>query len=111
MDFREMIEAVRAFHRARGFDYENGEDLLYRMNLLMEEVGEICECITKGRPIEALAEEHADLLILLIGNAVAAGFDLEAAFVKKLAELERRPSVRLNDRIRVMKADENERTE
>lgn len=75
-----MIEAIRELHRKKGF--ESGIDKgFYRMNLLMEEVGEICACMSKGRG--NLSEEHADLLILLIGNCIAFEIDIEKAFWEK----------------------------
>ncbi len=75
--------------------------MLHRMNLIMEEVGEISQCLTKGRPREDLIEEHADLLILLIGNAIALDFDLEKAFWDKLAKIMRRKARMVNGTIRV----------
>ncbi|MEA1928792.1 MAG: MazG nucleotide pyrophosphohydrolase domain-containing protein, partial [Candidatus Auribacterota bacterium] len=74
---------------------------LHRMNLIMEEVGEISQCLTKGKPREDLIEEHADLLILLLGNAISLDFDLEDAFWKKLEKIMRRKSRMVNGTIRV----------
>ena len=53
---------------------------------MVEELGEISACITKGKTEEALAEECADLLILLIGTAISANLDLSEAFWKKNGE-------------------------
>ena len=77
---KEMVEAVQEFHRKFALKERGGEEMLHRMNLIMEEVGEISQCLTKGKPREELIEEHADLLILLIGNANSLDFDLEKAF-------------------------------
>ncbi|MFH1038714.1 MAG: MazG nucleotide pyrophosphohydrolase domain-containing protein [PVC group bacterium] len=96
-----MIEAVREFHRKYALKEHGGEDMLHRMNLIMEEVGEISQCLTKGRPRRDLIEEHADLLILLIGNAVALDFDLEKAFWDKLGKIMRRKARMVNGTIRV----------
>ena len=98
---KEMIEAVREFHRKFDLKKKGGEDMLHRMNLIMEEVGEISQCLTKGKPREDLIEEHADLLILLLGNAIALNFDLEKAFWEKLEKIMRRKSRMVNGTIRV----------
>lgn len=96
-----MIGAVKAFHAKHRFKETGGEDMLYRMNLIMEEVGEICQCLTKGEEKERLAEEHADLLVLLLGNCISADIDLEAAFWEKMKVLRKRKGKKVGDTIRV----------
>lgn len=98
---KELIEAVREFHRKHDLKARGGEEMLHRMNLIMEEVGEISQCLTKGKPRGELIEEHADLLILLIGNAIALDFDLEKAFWEKLDRIMRRNSRMVNGTVRV----------
>ncbi len=98
---KEMLEAVREFHRKHDLKARGGEDMLHRMNLIMEEVGEICQCLTKGKPRRDLVEEHADLLILLLGNAIACDFDLEEAFWKKIERIMRRKSRMVAGTVRV----------
>ncbi|MDP8235799.1 MAG: MazG nucleotide pyrophosphohydrolase domain-containing protein [Candidatus Erginobacter occultus] len=98
---KELIAAVREFHLKHDLKARGGEDMLHRMNLIMEEVGEICQCLTKGKPRRELIEEHADLLILLIGNAIALDFDLEQAFWEKLERIMRRNSRMVNGTVRV----------
>lgn len=88
---QKYIDAVRKFHEKYKFAEHNGHNMFYRMNLLMEELGEICECITKDKPKEELAEEHADLLILLLGNCIACNIDIEKAFWEKLDKIMDRP--------------------
>ena len=68
---------------------------------MTEELGEISACVTKGKDTEQLAEESADLLILLIGTAIAANFDLKQAFWDKMKKIESRQSRMINGRIRV----------
>ncbi len=99
--YGQMLEAVRAFHRKHRFRENGGEDLVYRVALMTEELGEISSCITKGKRREALAEEVADLLILVIGTAIAADFDLLQGFWDKMAKLERRDARMVDGRIRV----------
>jgi NTP pyrophosphatase (non-canonical NTP hydrolase) len=58
-------------------------------------------CVTKGKSKEKLAEEVADLFILLIGTGIAADFDLNAAFWQKMEKIMQRESRMVNGRIRV----------
>jgi len=99
--YRDMLAAVQAFHDKHDFKNTGGEDLAYRIALMAEELGEISACVTKGKDHESLAEECADLLILLLGTAIAAGFNLDEAFWTKMKKLEQRESRMINGRIRV----------
>ena len=65
------------------------------------ESGEISACVTKGKTREALAEECADLLILLIGTAISGDFRLDEAFWNKMGQLGNRESRIIEGRIRV----------
>lgn len=96
-----MLAAVQAFHDKHDFRNKGGEELTYRMALMAEELGEIGAAITKGKSKEQLAEEVADLFILLIGTGIAADFDLKAAFWKKMDKIMQRESKMVNGRIRV----------
>ena len=99
--YEKMLAAVQAFHAKHRFKEQGGEDMTYRVALMAEELGEIAECVTKGKPREALAEEVADLFILVLGTAIAAEFDLKQAFWDKLKKLEAREGRLVNGRIRV----------
>jgi len=99
--YQAMLEAVQAFHDKHDFKNTGGEELTYRVALMAEELGEISACVTKGKSREALAEEVADLFILLIGTAIAADFDLKAAFWDKMEKLMQRESRMVGDHIRV----------
>jgi NTP pyrophosphatase (non-canonical NTP hydrolase) len=96
-----MLEAVAAFHRKHRFKEKGGEEMTYRLALMSEELGEISACVTKGKPKEELAEELADLLILLIGTGIAQDIDLKDAFWQKMDKLDKRQSRIINGRIRV----------
>jgi len=96
-----MLAAVQAFHDKHDFKNTGGEELTYRIALMAEELGEISECVTKGKPREELSEEIADLVILLIGTAIAADFDLNQAFWNKMDKLMLRQSKMIDGRIRV----------
>ena len=99
--YTQMLDAVQAFHDKHDFKNTGGEELAYRVALMTEELGEISACVTKGKDTEQLAEESADLLILLIGTAIAADFDLKQAFWEKMKKIESRQSRMINGRIRV----------
>lgn len=96
-----MMAAVQAFHDKHDFRNSGGEELTYRVALMAEELGEISSCVTKGKSKHSLAEEVADLLILLMGTGIAADFDLNRAFWEKMEKLMERDSRMVNGRIRV----------
>ena len=99
--YSNMLAAVQAFHDKHDFSNTGGEELTYRVALMTEELGEISACVTKGKERDQLAEECADLFILLIGTAIAAGFDLDGEFWKKMQKLDTRDSRMIGGRIRV----------
>ena len=95
------MAAVRAFHTKHDFRNTGGEELNYRIALMVEELGEISSCVTKGKSKESLSEELADLLILLMGTDIAAEVDLKQAFWRKMEKLMQREARLVNGRIRV----------
>ena len=99
--YQAMLDAVQAFHDKHDFKNTGGEELTYRVSLMTEELGEISSCVTKGKGTAELAEEVADLFILLIGTAIAADFDLNKAFWAKMDKIMQRDSKMVNGRIRV----------
>jgi len=99
--YQDMMTEVQAFHDKHKFKQTGGEDLAYRVALMVEELGEISSCVTKGKNLDNLSEECADLFILLLGTAISADFDLSEAFWKKMKKLESRESKMINGRIRV----------
>ncbi len=103
-----MLAAVQTFHDKHDLDSNGGEELAYRVALMAEELGEISACVTKGRPLSALSEECADLLILLIGTAVSAEFDLNESFWNKMKELDQRHSRTIHGRRRVSRFEGGE---
>ena len=100
-NLKEMMNAVEKFHKKHGFDIrtKDTKTMYYRMNLMMEEVGEVCQCITKNKG--DIAEEHADLLILLLGNCVTMDIDLTEAFWNKFEKIMNRPSKKVGEHTRV----------
>jgi NTP pyrophosphatase (non-canonical NTP hydrolase) len=99
--YDEMLKAVQVFHDKHRFREQGGEEMLYRIAIMAEELGEIAECVTKGKTKEKLAEEVADLMILLIGTAIAQDFDLRQAFWRKMERLMQRESRIVDGRVRV----------
>jgi len=99
--YEAMLAEVQSFHDKHDFKNTGGEEMTYRIALMAEELGEISACVSKGKDKEKLAEECADLLILLVGTAIAADFDLKQAFWEKMQALHKRESKMINGRIRV----------
>ncbi|MDH5391930.1 MAG: nucleoside triphosphate pyrophosphohydrolase family protein [Gammaproteobacteria bacterium] len=99
--YQAMLDAVQAFHDKHRFKENGGEEMTYRLALMAEELGEISACVTKGKPLAELAEECADLLILIMGTAIAKDFDLNDVFWKKMDTLMKRQSRMVDGRIRV----------
>lgn len=99
--YDQMLKEVQAFHDKHDFKNTGGEELMYRVALMAEELGEISACVTKGKPVEDLAEECADLMILLMGTAIAQDFDLKQAFWDKMEKIMKRESRMIDGRIRV----------
>ena len=75
--YNNMLTKVQQFHDKHEFSKKEyrGHDMSYRILLTMEELGELAECFTKGKPDEDKAEELADLLILIIGHSIAMDVD------------------------------------
>ncbi|HSH30553.1 MAG TPA: nucleoside triphosphate pyrophosphohydrolase family protein [Thiohalobacter sp.] len=99
--YADMLAAVQAFHDKHDFKNTGGEDMPYRIALMAEELGEIAACVTKGKDRHKLAEECADLLILVMGTAIAEDFDLRQAFWDKMDKIMQRDARIVNGRIRV----------
>lgn len=97
--YQDMLAAVQAFHDKHDFKNTGGEDLVWRISLMVEELGEIAACVTKDNG--DFAEECADLLILLMGTAIAGKADLQQAFWDKMKKLDTRKARMINGRIRI----------
>ena len=93
--YSDMLAKVQEFHDKHEFSNKKnrGHDMSYRILLTIEELGELAECFTKGKPNEEKAEELADILILILGHAIAMNVDLEYAFNKKMKEIMKRPAI------------------
>ena len=96
-----MMAMVQSFHDKHDFSGTGGEDMVYRIALMAEELGEMSSCVTKGKAMDEMAEETADLLILVLGTAIAGNFDLLEAFWSKMDKLMKRDARMIDGRIRV----------
>ncbi len=99
--FGEMVNAVQAFHNKHDMQNTGGHDLKFRVALMCEELGEISAAVTKGQGTDKVAEECADLLILLLGTSIAAEFDLNQAFWQKMEKIQHRKGKVIDGTLRV----------
>lgn len=99
--YEQMLDAVREFHTKHDFANTGGHELRFRIALMAEELGEISAAVTKGKGTERLAEECADLLILLLGTSIAADFDLNDAFWAKVSKILERKGKFVDGTLRV----------
>jgi NTP pyrophosphatase (non-canonical NTP hydrolase) len=47
---KKYFEATKKFHRKFKMKGTNNEDMQFRINLLVEELGELAQAITRGKP-------------------------------------------------------------
>ena len=99
--YQQMLEAVRKFHDKHDMENTGGHNLKFRIALMCEELGEISAAVTKGKGTERLAEECADLLILLVGTSIAANFDLNDAFWQKMKRISERTGKMIDGTLRI----------
>ena len=99
--YEQMLGAVRAFHDKHDMEHSGGHDLKFRIALMCEELGEISAAVTKGQGTDKIAEECADLMILLLGTSIAAKFDLNQAFWEKMKKIQQRKGKVIDGTLRV----------
>ncbi|MBL7150172.1 MAG: nucleoside triphosphate pyrophosphohydrolase family protein [Candidatus Pacebacteria bacterium] len=83
---KKYYEAIEQFHKKFKMKGTNDEDMQFRLNLLIEELGELAQVVTKGKSKKELIEENIDLLNLTIGNFISLGIsfsEVDKAFWKK----------------------------
>jgi len=83
---KKYYNAIQEFHDKYEFKGTNNEDMQFRLNLLIEELGELSAAVTKGKGREELIEENIDLLNLTLGNFISIGAtveEIDKAFWKK----------------------------
>lgn len=97
---KEYYEAIEKFHQKFEMKDTNNEDMNFRLNLLIEELGELAQAVTKGKSRENLIEENIDLLNLVIGNFVSMGIgvdEIDDAFWKKYEKIMDRTKKKVNN--------------
>ena len=103
--YQQMLEVVQSFHDKHDMENTGGHDLRFRVALMCEELGEVSAAITKGKGKDKLAEECADLLILLLGTSIASEFDLNDAFWQKMARITKRKGIFVDGTLRISDFD------
>jgi NTP pyrophosphatase (non-canonical NTP hydrolase) len=101
---KKYYDATKKFHRRFEMKGTNNEDMNFRLNLLIEELGELSQAITRGKTREEIFEENIDLLNLVLGNFVSMNASLkeiEKAFWKKHKKIMGREKRLINGKYRV----------
>ncbi len=97
---QEYYDAIQKFHDKFEMKETNNEDMTFRLNLMIEELGELAQAITKGKSRGEVLEENVDLLNLIIGNFISLGVDFEEMdkmFWAKYKKIMDRKKKRLNN--------------
>ena len=66
-----FYNAIADFHKKHEMKGTNNEDMTFRLNLLIEELGELAETVTKGKSKEEFLEENVDMMNLILGNLIS----------------------------------------
>lgn len=93
-------DAIQKFHDKYEMKDTNNEDMTFRLNLMIEELGEFSQAITKGKSRENIVEENIDLLNLVLGNFISLGVsmnEVDDAFWKKYEKIMDRKKKKLNN--------------
>ena len=108
---KKFYNAIADFHKKYEMKGTNNEDMSFRLNLLIEELGELAEIVTKGKSKEDFLEENVDLMNLILGNLISTGItieEFEAAFWKKHEKIMNREIRKLdNGNLRVSEFKNN----
>lgn len=97
-------EAIQEFHKKFKMKGTNNEDMTFRLNLMIEELGELAQAVTKGKSRGEIVEENIDLLNLVIGNFVSLGIspeEIDKAFWKKYKKIMNRKKKKIKGNFRV----------
>lgn len=101
---KKYYEAIGEFHKKFEMKGTNNEDMQFRLNLMIEELGELSQAITKGKSKEEILEENVDILNLVIGNFISLGTSFEEVdeiFWKKYKKIMNRKKKLKNGNFRV----------
>jgi NTP pyrophosphatase (non-canonical NTP hydrolase) len=95
-----FYNAIADFHKKNEMKGTNNEDMTFRLNLLIEELGELAEVVTKGKSREEFLEENVDLVVLVLGNLISMEIpveEFEKAFWKKHEKIMSREKRKLDN--------------
>ena len=98
---KKYYEAIEQFHEKFEMKGTNNEDMTFRLNLMIEELGELAQAITKGKSRNDVIEENIDLLNLIIGNFISMGInidEIDEAFWKKHKKIMDRKIKKVNNK-------------
>jgi NTP pyrophosphatase (non-canonical NTP hydrolase) len=101
---KKYYAAIAAFHKKYKMKGTNNEDMQFRLNLLVEELGELAAAVTKGKSREEFLEENVDLFNLTIGNLISTSItpeEFDKAFWKKYERIMNRKKKKINGKYRV----------
>ncbi|PID52207.1 MAG: pyrophosphatase [Candidatus Moraniibacteriota bacterium] len=93
-------QAIQEFHNKNQMKGTNNEDMMFRLNLMIEELGELSQAITKGKDRKNIIEENIDLLNLVLGNFISMGVsvdEVDTAFWQKYQKIMDRKKKKLNN--------------
>lgn len=101
---KKYYEAIEKFHQKFEMEGTNNEDMTFRLNLMIEELGELSQAITKGKSRDEIIEENIDLLNLVIGNFISMDVDvdeIDEAFWAKHKKIMDRKKKKVNNDYRI----------
>ncbi|HAT73890.1 MAG: Glycyl-tRNA synthetase beta subunit [Candidatus Moranbacteria bacterium GW2011_GWF2_36_839] len=97
-------EAIEKFHKKFKMKGTNNEDMTFRLNLMIEELGELAEVVTKGKSKNDFIEENVDIFNLIIGNLISKNItkkEFDDIFWKKHEKIMQRKKKKINGKFRV----------
>ncbi|KKP79851.1 MAG: Glycyl-tRNA synthetase beta subunit [Candidatus Moranbacteria bacterium GW2011_GWF2_35_39] len=97
-------EAIEKFHKKFKMKGTNNEDMTFRLNLMIEELGELAEVVTKGKSKNDFIEENVDIFNLIIGNLISKNItkkEFDEIFWKKYEKIMNRKKKKINGKFRV----------
>lgn len=97
-------EAIEKFHKKFKMKGTNNEDMTFRLNLMIEELGELAEVVTKGKLKNDFIEENVDILNLIIGNLISKNItikEFDKIFWKKHEKIMNRKKKKINGKYRI----------
>lgn len=101
---KKYYQAIKDFHDKFQMKGTNNEDMQFRLNLLIEELGELAQAVTKGKSRQEILEENVDLFNLVMGNLISLGIspeEFEEAFWKKHEKIMNRKARNVGGRTRI----------